>query len=175
MEQVLKRFNINEEQFLEIKESVTSFMKKYFNKELDINSLKYFDYYSELDSECGEYLQFGADKCSVNNFDEFCEELNIDIKENLIRIIKEQKRYIENINNEKTNQYKPTYVFYSRDKKITFTCFNPGNYMHYFGITGEYNNSCPPNLLGNNRLASFQTNPEAKLSFVLESYIEKIP
>jgi hypothetical protein len=37
------------------------------------------------------------------------------------------------------NQYKPTYVFYSRDKKITFTCLRPGNYMHYFGITGESN------------------------------------
>ena len=76
-------------------------MKKYFNKEMDVDTQKYFDdYYAELDSECEEYLQFGADKCNVDNFDEFCEELNIDIKENLIRIIKEQRKYIENINNE---------------------------------------------------------------------------
>lgn len=140
MEEVLKKFNINEERFLEIKEVVTSFMKKYFNKEIDVDTQKYFDkYYAELDSECEEYLQFGADKCNVDNFDEFCEELNIDIKENLIRIIKEQKKYIENINNETIKQYKPAYVFYSKDKKIAFACLNPGNYMHYFGITGEYN------------------------------------
>jgi len=68
MEEVLKKFNINEERFLEIKENVTSFMKKYFNKELDIDTRKCFDHYSELVSECVEYLQFGADKCSVDNF-----------------------------------------------------------------------------------------------------------
>ena len=140
MEEVLKKFDMNEEKFLKLKKRVTSFMIKYFNKEMDVATQKYFyDYYAELDPECEEYLQFGADKCDVDNFDEFCEELNIDIKENLIRIIKEQKTYIENINNETINKHKPTYVFYSRDKKITFTCSNPGNYMHYFGITGEYN------------------------------------
>jgi len=139
MEEVLKKFDMDEEKFLNIKESVTSFMKKYFNKEMDADTQKYFDdYYSELDSECEEYLQFGADKCNVDNFDEFCEELNIDIKENLIRIIKEQKKFIENINNEIIKKYKPAYVFYSKDKKITLACLNLGNYMHYFGITGEY-------------------------------------
>jgi len=140
MEELLKKFDMNEETFLKVKERVTSFMKKYFNKEMNVDTQKYFDeYYAELDSECEEYLQFGADKCNVDNFDEFCEELNIDIKENLIRIIKEQKKYIENINNETIKQYKPTYVFYSKDKKITFACLHPDNYMHYFGITGEYN------------------------------------
>ena len=52
-------------------------MIKYFNKEVDVDTQKYFyDYYAELDPECEEYLQFGADKCAVDNFDEFCEELN---------------------------------------------------------------------------------------------------
>ena len=75
MEEVLKKFNMNEEKFLKVKERVTSFMKKYFNKEMDVDTQKYFhDYYAELDSECEEYLQFGADKCSVDNFDEFCED-----------------------------------------------------------------------------------------------------
>jgi len=53
MEEVLKKFDMNEEKFFTIKESVTFFMKKYFNKEMDIDTQKYFDdYYAELDSEC---------------------------------------------------------------------------------------------------------------------------
>jgi hypothetical protein len=29
--------------------------------------------------------------------------------------------------------------FYSKDRKITFSCRTRGNEMHYFGITGECN------------------------------------
>lgn len=29
--------------------------------------------------------------------------------------------------------------FYSECKQITFSCQNRGDYMHYFGITGEAN------------------------------------
>ena len=142
MEKVLQVFStMDEERFLEVKKNVTSFMKSYFNRTMDEDSRKFFSYYSDLDSECEEYLQFGADKCDVDNFDEFCEELNVDIKENLLEIIKNQRRYIEEIKDGKINRYdyRPVYLFYSRDKKITFTCSKPGNYMHYFGITGESN------------------------------------
>jgi hypothetical protein len=142
MEQLFETFDMNEERFLEVKKNVTSFMNSYFNGNMDEGSQKYFSYYSDLDSDCEEYLQFGADKCDVDNFDEFCEDLNVDIKENLLEIIQNQKHYIEDMKYGKIKnlyEYKPVYLFYSRDKKITFTCSNPGNYMHYFGITGESN------------------------------------
>jgi len=143
MEEVLSVFTtMNEERFLEVKKNVTSFMNSYFTGNMDEDSRKFFSYYSDLDSECEEYLQFGADKCDVDNFDEFCEELNVDIKENLLEIIKKQNRFIEEIKDGKIKylyDYRPVYLFYSRDKKITFTCSRPGNYMHYFGITGESN------------------------------------
>jgi hypothetical protein len=133
---------MNEERFLEVKKNVTSFMNSYFNGNMDEDSRKFFSYYRDLDCECEEYLQFGADKCDVDNFDEFCEELNVDIKENLLEIIKKQNYFIEDIKDGKIKylyDYRPVYLFYSRDKKITFTCSRPGNYMHYFGITGESN------------------------------------
>jgi len=112
MEEVLKVFDdMNEEGFVKIKESVTSFMNKYFNREMDESSRKLFSNYRNLDSKCEEYLQFGADKCDVDNFDEFCEDLNIDIKENLFEIIREQNRHIEGIRDGKINVYdcKPAY------------------------------------------------------------------
>jgi hypothetical protein len=141
MEEVLEVFDMNEEKFLKVKEGVTSFIQSYFNRTMKEDHRNCFDYLSNLDSECDTYLQFGADKCEVDNFDEFCEDLNIDIKENLLEIIKEQRHHIESIRNGSTNKYdyRPTYVFYSKDKKITFTCSKAGNYMHYFGITGESN------------------------------------
>lgn len=49
---------------------------------------------------------------------------------------------INNCYNEKNDPLKDNskrYIFYSRDNMITFSCSNFGNYMHYFGITGEYN------------------------------------
>jgi len=56
---------------------------------------------------------------------EFCKEINIDFPENITRIkASTEKRYFH---------------FYSKDKKITLTCSSLGNYVHYFGITGEYN------------------------------------
>lgn len=143
MEEVLSVFtNMDEEKFLEVKKNVTSFMNSYFDGSMDEDSRKFFRYYRDLDCECEEYLQFGADKCDVDNFDEFCEELNVDIKENLLEIIKKQNYFIEDIKDGKIKylyDYRPVYLFYSRDKKITFTCSRPGNYMHYFGITGEAN------------------------------------
>ncbi len=43
-----------------------------------------------------------------------------------------------------------------------------------FTVTGEFNNSCSDRQIGGDRFASFSTNPEGKLSFILESYVEKI-
>jgi len=137
MEDIFKIFNIDEEKFLNLKKSVTKRVNYFLSS---LNTYKGYHLYL-LDNDIDEYLEFGADKCSVDNFDEFCEELNIDMKENLLRIIEEQKSHIENVRSDKVSKYEyiPIYVFYSRDKKITFTCSRPGEYMHYFGITGESN------------------------------------
>ena len=137
MEDIFKIFNIDEEKFLNLKKSVTKRVNYFLSS---LNTYKGYHLYL-LDNDIDEYLEFGADKCSVDNFDEFCEELNIDMKENLLRIIEEQKGHIENVRSDKVSKYEyiPIYVFYSRDKKITFTCSRPGEYMHYFGITGESN------------------------------------
>jgi hypothetical protein len=69
----------------------------------------------------------------VDNFWRFCKELNIDAKENMLRIIQE----LSTIPREELAFYR--YHFYSRDEKLTFTCKNIGDYMHYFGITGDAN------------------------------------
>lgn len=150
MEEVLKTFDINEEKFLNIKEEITFFIKSYFNEKMEKDSRNHFYYLESLDSECNEYLQFGADKCDVDNFNEFCKDLDINVEENLLRIIDELNEEIKIKTDIKNNSYKEEnyplssnsskrYVFNSRDKKITFTCSKPGNYMHYFGITGESN------------------------------------
>lgn len=137
MEDIFKIFNIDEEKILSFKKSVTERVNNFLSSS---NTYKGYHLYL-LDREINEYLEFGADKCSVDNFDEFCEELNIDVKKNLLRIIQEQRLHIEDIRSDKISKYEhiPTYVFYSRDEKITFTCSRPGEYMHYFGITGESN------------------------------------
>ena len=92
MEDIFKIFNIDEEKFLNLKKSVTKRVNYFLSS---LNTYKGYHLYL-LDNDIDEYLEFGADKCSVDNFDEFCEELNIDMKENLIRIVhmylKEKKK-----------------------------------------------------------------------------------
>jgi hypothetical protein len=41
-------------------------------------------------------------------------------------------------------------------------------------VTGEYKNSCPDSITTRNRNASFKTNTEGKLSFEVESFVEKL-
>lgn len=131
MEQILQLFKMTEEKFVEHKFETTNSIKKYYLSDFDIiigkeNGIpKHLEYLNKLDLSYDEYLEFGADKCGFDNFIEFCEEINIDFLENISRI--------------KTSTEKRYFHFYSRDKKITMTCSSLGNYVHYFGITGEYN------------------------------------
>ena len=131
MEQILKTFKITEEKFVEHKIVTTNSLKKYYLSECEIiigkeNGIpKHLEYLNKLDLSCDEYLEFGADKCGFDDFIEFCEEINIDFLENISRIKSStEKRYFD---------------FYSKNKKITMRCSQLGNYVHYFGITGEYN------------------------------------
>lgn len=130
MEKVLEIFQIDEDNFLGIKRERTSFVKSYFDKTMDSEERLLFRYLDGIDNNCSEYLQFGADKCAVDNFFDFCKDLNIDTEQNLSRIVNEKSKF---------NDCVKRFHFYSRDKKLTFTCSTVGNYMHYFGITGEAN------------------------------------
>jgi hypothetical protein len=123
MEQILKVFKMTEEKFIEHKIITTNSIKKYYLREDDIP--KHLEYLNNLDLSQDEYLEFGADKCGFDNFIEFLKEINVDLLENLIRI--------------KNSTERITFNLYSKDKKITITCSTLGNYVHYFGITGEYN------------------------------------
>ena len=131
MEQILKTFKITEEKFIEHKIITTNSIKKYYLSDSEIiidkkNEIpKYLIYLNGLDLSHDEYLEFGADKCKFDNFIEFCKEINIDFLENITRI--------------KASTEQLYFHFYSKDKKITLTCSQLGNYVHYFGITGEYN------------------------------------
>jgi hypothetical protein len=128
MEKVLDFFNIDENMFLSIKKDITSFVKSYFDGTMDSEARLLFSYLEGIDNNCEEYLQFGADKCAVDNFFDFCKDLNINTEQNLSRIVNEKSKF---------NDCVKRFHFYSRDKKLTFTCSTVGNYMHYFGITGE--------------------------------------
>ena len=130
MEKVLEVFSMDENVFLSIKKDITSFVKSYFDETMDSEARLLFSYLDGIDNNCEEYLQFGADKCAVDNFFDFCKDLNIDTQQNLLRIINEKSKF---------NDCLKRFHFYSRDKKLTFTCSTVGNYMHYFGITGEAN------------------------------------
>jgi hypothetical protein len=123
MEQILKTFKITEEKFIEHKIITTNSIKKYYLREDEIP--KHLEYLNGLDLCHDEYLEFGADKCGFDNLIEFCKEINVDLLENLTRI--------------KNSTERITFNLYSKDKKITITCSSLGNYVHYFGITGEYN------------------------------------
>ena len=104
MQSILNEFNINQERLDKIILDCTLFVKQ--NK-----TNQRFSYLSKL-SESESYLQFGADKCSVDSFKKFCKDLDI----------------VENNGNH----------YYNRNYTLTFTCSgNDHNYLHYFGVTGE--------------------------------------
>jgi hypothetical protein len=130
MEQILQKFKMTEEEFIEHKIVTTQKIKKYYLSEIDIiigkeNRIpKHLEYLNNLDLSYDEYSEFGADKCGFDDFIEFCKEINIDFPENITRIkASTEQRYFH---------------FYSKDKKITFTCSSiKDNYLGYFGVTGE--------------------------------------
>lgn len=143
MEKVLEIFNIDETKFLYYQKKNTAFVKSYFDKTMQDDIRFLYPYLDGLDEKQEHYLQFGVDKCSVNNFEDFCKQLNINVKKNL-KLMKQEE--INIINEIKTGRYynyeNPHGIrlrnhFYSECNKITFTCQNINNYMHYFGITGE--------------------------------------
>lgn len=112
MEQVMKLFNMTEDEFINGCESSNEFIKKNFQNEC-------FQYLKKLDQTCDEYIEFGADKCRIRNLQNFCDEIGID--ESMIEINRSPNRY----------------HYYTKDRKVTFTISQKGNYVHYFGLTGE--------------------------------------
>ena len=110
MDQVVKIFKINEDDFIKGCESSNEYIKKNFQN-------KWFTYLKNLDQTCDEYLDFGADKCCFESLQNFCDEIGID---------------------ETMMTHSPTqYHYYTKDRKVTFTISQQGNYVHYFGMTGE--------------------------------------
>jgi hypothetical protein len=140
---------------MENKNNLTKFIKN-FSKKREMNNSEYkqvkksYPYLDVLDLSHDEYIEFGADKCEINNLKEFCNEINVDFEENMVRC-SEEKKQLQKYHNEKGNIYSLNYRyhFYSRDKKITFTCSSINqsydeendehrDYLHYFGLTGEF-------------------------------------
>lgn len=74
MEKVLDTFHIDEKKFIYHQEKSTAFVKSYFDKTMEHNARIFFPYLNGIDDK--HYLQFGADKCSVNSFEDFCKQLN---------------------------------------------------------------------------------------------------
>ena len=144
MEKVLETFKINEENYKTYLKENSNFIKSYFAKIMDYKTRKHFMYLDGLNQNCKAYIQFGGDKCSVKDFNKFCKRINVDINENLINIIQELKNIKDEIKNgtyvveDDPSEIRSRYHFYSKDKKITFTCSSiKNNYLGYFGVTGE--------------------------------------
>lgn len=107
MQSILNEFNIDQERLNKIILDCTLYVKK----QKISDTYQHFPYLLKL-ADCESYLQFGADKCSVDSFKKFCKDLDI----------------VENDGNH----------YYNRDYTLTFTCSgNDHNYLHYFGVTGK--------------------------------------
>jgi hypothetical protein len=144
MEKVLATFKINEESYKNDLKKNSYFVKSYFSKTMDYETRKQYIYLDGLNSNCKEYLQFCGDKCIIKDFKKFCQKINVDINKNLINIVQELKNIKEELKNgtynEENDPYdiRSRYNFYSKDKKITFSCSSiKDNYLGYFGVTGE--------------------------------------
>ena len=108
----MKLFNMNENDFIKGCELSNEFIKKNFQND-------WFPYLKKIDQTCDEYNEFGADKCCFESLQKFCDDIGID--ESMIEI-----------------NHSPTqYHYYTKDRKVTFTISQVGNYVHYFGLTGE--------------------------------------
>ena len=148
MELLLKTFSLTQDEFELHNKKSTQHIKSYFNRTMDkkyIDMYKYLDY---IDDSLPEYCEFGADKCWIKNFKEFCSKLDIDIIDNLSRIIKEDYYLFENKHEiltspesfyKKITERGGSYHFYNRDKTFMFTCTSPlymDGSLGYFGCTG---------------------------------------
>ena len=133
MELIKRDFNIDEKEFEKIVYECTEWVTKEA-KELAIKDYhlfhKHFPYLEELKASYDEqgkqtYLQFGADKCSVNDFELWCKEINVDLFTNMARLINQPG--------------KGPFHFYNDDRTLTFTCNvldQYSGYLHYLGVTG---------------------------------------
>ena len=144
MEKVIEVFKIDKDSYKNYLKKNTDFVKSYFTKIMEHEIRQHFMYLDGLNSNCKEYLQFGGDKCTIKDFKKFCQKINVDINENLINIIQELKNIKDEIKNgtyvqeNDPSEIRSRYHFYSKDKKITFTCSSiKDNYLGYFGVTGE--------------------------------------
>ena len=148
MELLLKTFSFSEEEFEFHNTKSTSHVKSYHDNTMDKTFKFLFNYLDNLDHNLTEYCAFGADKCIISNFQEFCNNLNIDIVENLSRIITEhyyifEKKYMilkypESFYN--SLQGKECFHFYNKDKTFMFSCTSPlfiKGSLGYFGCTGN--------------------------------------
>jgi hypothetical protein len=141
MNKVLEICNIDESTFDNINKETTEFIHGYYNFQMNTNIRENYMYLNNLDPELETYCEFGVDSCSVSDFRSFCDELNVDISENLVNHIKLLENciygYVRHI---PIHRILRKYEFYSRDYDLTFTVnsndFMSG-YFHYFGITGE--------------------------------------
>ena len=143
MEDIKKVFDLTDEEFLSHNKKSTSHVQSYINRSMDERFIECFTYLDYLQDDLPEYCEFGADKCNISNFREFCESLDVDIADNLSRILKKLHHKFEN-----TQEMRPQamrlrltcYHFYNRDKTFMFTCSSP-LYMEgslgYFGCTGS--------------------------------------
>jgi hypothetical protein len=144
MELLLKTFSFTEEEFYLHNKNSTLDVQNYYKQYTDTH----MDYLEELNHNLLEYCQFGADKCHISNFKEFCDVLDIDIVDNLSYIIREYYNIFKNKNEilyipdsfyrrlNKVNYYH----FYNRDKTFMFTCTSPlfmDGSLGYFGCTGD--------------------------------------
>lgn len=117
---ICKLFNISEEHMIKMNKTIDNFIKSYFKNEMIPYNQEHFSYLGKLDNNLDEYASFGADKAGINDFNEFCEKLNIDP--------------IQDLSSSRI------FHFYSRDNKLVISfsskmAINDG-YFHYFGISG---------------------------------------
>jgi hypothetical protein len=148
MESLLKTFSFTQEEYENYNKLSTEHVKSYYDKSMDNDFIRLFKYLDGLDDTLPEYCEFGADKCRVSNFQNFCDKLNVDILENITRMIQEHHNIFENKHEILRSpgtfyqmlEGRNAYNFYSRDKKFMFTCTSPlfmGGSLAYFGCTGE--------------------------------------
>jgi hypothetical protein len=142
---ILSTYRFDEAQYNSLNKGSTEFVKSYFNGELGSTGNMLFSYLDGLDPHLPEYYQFGADKCGVDDFKEFCKELDIDIEENLMRSIKrteEATKKIVNASFEERSYYSRRigrYHFYSRTGRLMISLSSSAfleNDIGYFGVTG---------------------------------------
>lgn len=111
---ICKKFDITVEEFDEINNSTSNFIKKYYE-----HPIKAYSYLDCL-NKCIDYCQFGADKCAIGSFKAFCKELDIDYNHQIPSGV--------------------GYQFCSKNRDLTFTCSSShfmDGHLHYFGVSGS--------------------------------------